>query len=133
MSVIIITPEVSAEIRKLKAYAELHRFSLEQLRQMIKDKAKPIGDEAGFSMRFPGSGLRMVMSLEEQECGWCWHISVSTPKGGCYPPPLALAQILQEVDIDPGNTVHVHEETTPDGGKALSFFVLDHRMAPERN
>lgn len=133
MNVIIITPSVAADLRKLKANAELNRFSLEQLKTMIANKETPIGDRPGFAMMFPGSGLRMVMSLEAQECGWCWHISVSTPKPGCYPPPAALAEILKELDINPANTVHVDEEKLIEGKTALSFFVLDPRMGPERN
>lgn len=133
MSVVIVTPEVMSQLRKLKENALLYRFSEAQMQQMIANKETPIGDREGFSMQFPGSGLRVVLSFEEQPVGWCWHFSVSTPKLGKYPPPTLIRSLLADLDIHLDDLVHSHEETCADGGKALNFFILDTRPASTGN
>jgi hypothetical protein len=74
--VLQIDDDVRGEIKKAIAYAEAHKFTISDLKSIIKGQMLSAGDDPGF-VTYIHDGYRVVYSLEEQLIGLCKHISVS--------------------------------------------------------
>lgn len=133
MSVIMIDEAARARLQEVKKFAEANRMSLQDIKDTLAGKKKPIGDDERYVVRFSGTGLRLVLSLEEQPLGWMWHLSMSIPKKNYVPDrPLAVL-IMQELGINPEKTVHVWPEKCLEDHVSLNILVAAAEMDPSRN
>ncbi len=99
MSVIIIDESTKARIKQVREHARRNRFSTEQLQEIINGTRLPPGDDENFVVNFQGTGMKMVVSLEEQPKGIMWHVSVSIPKANAYASPALLEMVLESAHI----------------------------------
>jgi len=133
MSVVLIDAAARARLQEVKKFAEANRLSIQDIKDTIAGKQKPVGDDERRVVHFPGTGLRLVLSLEEQPLGWMWHLSMSIPKKNYVPDrPLAVL-IMQELGINPENTVHVWPEKCLVDHVSLNILVKAAEMDPHRN
>ncbi|MEW6304871.1 MAG: hypothetical protein AB1705_15455 [Verrucomicrobiota bacterium] len=68
------------ELERVRAHAEGNRYTMGMLREVIAGRRAPCGDDERFVAHV--EDYRVVASIEEQPCGWCWHVSFSKPGKG---------------------------------------------------
>jgi len=76
MRTLIIDKDAIEAIQKVISYAEAHKVSINQLKEIVAGKKLPAGDDPGHVCFF-NDGFRAVYSIEEQPQGWFRHLSVS--------------------------------------------------------
>ena len=93
---ILLTPEVQADIRRLRENAELHPVDHARYLRTAEGKEKPVGDNADFVCSIP-LFVRCVYSHDEAAPGrWYRHLSVSVGRPGRRIHPGALQMLLTE-------------------------------------
>jgi hypothetical protein len=101
MRLIVLGPETQAQIDKVKAHAEAHRFTQEDLLAIMATPDKVAGFNQGFVVIIP-YGVRVVYTIEQHPGGWCYHLSFSVdnpdPKSAIQ--PVAVDQILPMFGIN---------------------------------
>ena len=122
MSVLIIDEPTKERIKQVREYAQAHRFDTAYMREIIVGTKPPPGDDDNFVVHFPGTGLRMVITLEEQPKGLMWHVSVSIPKPNEYASPALMEMLFDEVRLDLSRVVAVWLE--PYGLENTALNVL---------
>lgn len=133
MSVIAIDETVRKRLREVKQFAEMHRLSAQDIRATIAQKLPPVGDDERHVVHFPGTGLRLVVSLEEQPLGWMWHLSMSIPKKNYVPDrPLAVL-IMQELGLNIEQVVHVWPEKCLADHVSLNILIMAQETDSSRN
>lgn len=96
MRPLLIDENVKAQLAQLKAYADAHPMSLEDLKLVIEGKAPCAGDIQGHVIEIH-FGYKIVLSVEDQpNIGLCWHVSISVP-GGKWPNEHAVDLLCQEL------------------------------------
>lgn len=78
MPMIVFDPPTRKRIQEVREYAKKHRMDRLRLMQRV-DLEDDIEDN--FLIRFTGDELAVGMTLEEQPCGWCWHVSFCKRNG----------------------------------------------------
>jgi len=83
MRALVIDDAAKRRVAELKAYAEQHRYSMDDLKKLCEpNPGIPIpGDDPSFSMHM-SRGFRIVYTQEYQEIGLCHHLSVSVDHTG---------------------------------------------------
>lgn len=108
MRALIITSEVENNIKSLMEYAHknvLARALLERLSAGFDPKdvrTRPPQTNViaqDFTMDIP-LGYRVTYTVEDQPIGLCKHLSVSVPKRGKSPHPLAVQEIMKLFKFD---------------------------------
>ena len=97
MRPLVIDDKAKQRVAEIKAYAEQHRYSMDDLKKLCEPNPDiPIpGDDPNFAMHMT-LGFRVVYTQEYQEPGLCHHLSVSIDaKRGKYPNPGAVEAIME--------------------------------------
>lgn len=111
-------------IAEVIAHAKSNPYSLDKMKKVADGHLPPAGDYQDFVVDM--GDIRCVYSIEEQPCGTCAHLSVSSPTGD-FPNPHDF-----EIDIMPlfgmGNDIHdcmnVWLEKTDDAINAINVLKL---------
>ena len=134
MSVIILDEEIQTRMAAVKQYALDNRISIAQIRKTIAREIPPAGDDENRVVHFKGTGLRLVLTLEEQPIGWCWHISASIPRENYMPDKPMMLVIMREFGIDVDRIISVWPEPTDKPQHvALNMLIGADNMDPSRN
>ena len=78
MTMIVFDHATMHRIQEVLDYAQKNRISQIRLAQLA---GKVLDESEQCVVRFPGDDLAIVVTLEEQPCGWCWHVSFSKRDG----------------------------------------------------
>jgi hypothetical protein len=77
MSVLIINPDVTELVRKVKDYAIKHPMNVDEMKSVLLNKVSPVGDRPKHSVIIPND-FRVVYSVEEQiDAEIYHHLSIS--------------------------------------------------------
>lgn len=120
MRPLVISPGAKEEITTVIEHARKNPFSTDDLKKIIAGGSAP-GDMEGFTVEIP-FGFKVVYTVEQQNIGWCHHISISIDKPGYYPHEHAAWEIIGLFGIDfkydQNNAFWVDEET-----QSLNFVI----------
>lgn len=105
MSVLVIDKPTQDRIEVVKKYAIEHKYSLDDLKAIIAQQKPPPGDNPEHVVHIPGTGMRAVLTLEEQPCGLCWHVSLSIPKKNAHPSPSIVEPLFDIFGLDRNSVV----------------------------
>src|SRR5690348_14897211 len=116
MRPLVIDEKAKAGIERVKAFANMRRFSIQDIQRIIDGKAPAPGDDENYRVEF-FHGWKVVYTIEQQPLGLVHHISISVqpvnPKNP-YPHPAAVEMILQEFGLPPlQEFLHASEEPFP--------------------
>lgn len=128
--VLMLTQDAIAEIEVVVQYSERHKFSIRDLVRML-GSATRIGDDPGHRVIVP-MGFICCFSIEEQQCGWCRHLSTSlnTEDAGRMPRPAAAWLIAQQFGFrgdDCSACDYLDRESIP-GGRGRMAINMIQRM-----
>lgn len=98
MSALMIGPEQTAALRRMKEYALAHPLTMEQLKSLTNWSEThrhapehyvnlPVGIEVG-----------LTYELQQEDV---WHFSMSVSKPGCLPHPEAVEMVLADLGLPP--------------------------------
>jgi hypothetical protein len=77
MSVLIIDPDVTESVRKVKDYAIKHPMNVDEMKSVLLNKVKSVGDRPQHVIKIPND-FRVVYSIEEQvDAKMYHHLSIS--------------------------------------------------------
>lgn len=93
MRPLIIDDTARANIARVVAYADQHRFTLIDIMHLMGHPEKAPGHTPGFVVVVP-VGFRCVFTLEQQPPGMMRHLSVSVMEKERAPNPVALDVLL---------------------------------------
>lgn len=74
--VLILDDDTTAQLHKLREYAEAHPITTDRLLRMMAGAEKPIGDTPDYCVTVPHQ-VRVVFSIDHQRSGPMRHLSVS--------------------------------------------------------
>jgi hypothetical protein len=122
MRLLLFDETVRQEFRRVIQYAESHRFSTDELIQRIEAGGPSIGDDPGH-VCFCEHGYKIVFSVEEQNFGWCNHLSVSVDNPNKVPSIEAVRALMLEFGMQkPLEQCYVYiEDVMP---KAINVICL---------
>lgn len=132
MSVLVFDKATKARIEQVKQYAQEHQFSQDQLRKIMAGRATAPGEDDNFVIHIPGTGMRLVVTLEDQPCGLSWHVSLSIPKPKAHASPNLIEPLFDILGLDRKRVVGIwlepYEDTT-----ALNIVTLATSVDPKSN
>jgi hypothetical protein len=120
MSALLLSPAVDQMLIGLREYAESHPMTMADVLRVIQGKLKRAGDNPEHVREVP-VGYKVVLSVEEQPVGLCYHVSVSVSRPGKLPHPLAVDEILKRLL---GKTIKDSIKTWQEEGHRSSINLL---------
>jgi hypothetical protein len=91
-----IDDDIVAKAQAVQAYAIEHRETLRQIAARMSTNAPGPGNDENHVLFIP-AGYRVVYSIEQQQVGWCQHISISVDTPGMWPSQESVSRILKEL------------------------------------
>lgn len=101
MSVLIIDEAIKAQVNELIAKALENPVQWDKIKHLAVKAGEPLPPQAQRPDDVPEpqkiiiGSYRCAYSVEEQPHGMCRHLSVSTPKPGMVPNPIAMKLIVE--------------------------------------
>jgi hypothetical protein len=93
---LILNTAAQEDLRRLREYAESHRFPIERLRQLAKTRS-PIGDTDSNLCCVVPDGFQVCFSIEQHPGGWMRHASISVNKPASLPAEPAVDLLIGEL------------------------------------
>lgn len=128
MRALVLDYKSRAEIARVKAWALDHPVSLKELKMMVAEPERAVGNRSEFTCVVP-TGYRCVFSLEQQPHGLYRHLSVSGIRAGegKGPNPAAVAELAHEfgfaAQLEPlAKLGQVWTEKTGEGSLAINVL-----------
>ena len=119
---LIINESVRAEIKRVKEYAEDHKYNIHHLHRVMKGRERPAGEDPGHCLTIP-IGFRVVYSIEQHPVGWCHHWSVSAPDPGRAISKPGLRMILDDFEFVGREPDYTHAEQIGPNHIALNVLI----------
>lgn len=96
---LLLSAQAQKEIGALIAHAKANPINIHEIFRIIGGNRPPPGDDPKNVIVIP-VGYRVVFTIEQHQCGWCRHLSVSVLGDGVAPGPEAVAMIADFFGID---------------------------------
>jgi hypothetical protein len=95
MRALLLDEEAQEKIARCRRYAEENRLSMERILQLNDERKSPGEADPNYlcEVRF---GYRICFTIEQQQVGWCRHISISVDTPGMFPNVFAVDLLLSE-------------------------------------
>lgn len=128
MQILVIDDRTKAEIARIKKYSEEHRISLDQVKAIIKDPSKSVGNDPEHCCIL-SEGYKVVFSIEEQPSGFYRHFSLSVDSEDSLPGTLSFEAIMKELGFagslhDCDNIWMEEDVATASGKKCTAINAL---------
>lgn len=117
------------DLGRLREYAEINRFSFNDLLEIRSGNKSPAGDDPNFSQNIP-VGYKVVFTYEQHPdrhlpdtYHWLKHLSVSVDEANCYPNEAAVDFIMKQLNFKNSfDKCHVYIENLGAGFHAINIL-----------
>jgi len=122
---LVLTDTQHADIKRVTDHADVHRYSVQDMFDLMGGRRNPPGDDPNFVCIIP-IGYRCVYTIEQLEEGLCRHLSVSVMGGGSGigPSPEAVLALMTAFGFTGGfeSLIGMGKEDIGDGALAISVI-----------